>query len=379
MPRRILIVAGELSADRYAASLAAEFRELGPVEIVAIGGPLLRECSDYFVGDCTAHVSVGLGDRLRGVRPIFRVLDSLTALLDQSPVDQAVIVDFPNFNFEVSRRLHSYKIPIDTLITPNFWIWKDRRLARKVVAYSRNIVTIFPPEYALYQPLSSRVFYFGHPILDMMPERPDRALSPALEDGADRPIRVGLFPGSRASELRLLLRALIETGAELRRHSSRFEFILPVARPEFQGWVQAEIARATLTHSVITPALSTDQMAALDFAICATGTMTLEVVLHRIPMIVLGALPSFTYFFARHILRLDMPYVGLPNIIAGETIVPEFVQRDIQPTVIAREVVSQLSHQNQQIQQARYTTLIQLLRGTSPGSVLSQVARQLTV
>ncbi len=372
-PDRLLVIAGELSGDRYAAALVAELRKAGPVEIMAIGGPQLHGVSDRFLGDCTGFASVGVRS-MTNMRSIFKVFDVMDAAVAQSPVRQAIIVDFPHYNFEIARRLKKKKIPITTVITPNFWIWNDRRAAKKIAHYSDKIVTIFPGEYKLYQSIGATAAYFGNPLVDWMPPLPAGVQRPHLNDGTDRPIRVGLFPGSRTAELKLLLRPTIEAAAVLAGRSPRFEFVVPMARDEFKSWVDQESARAQLSAVTLVPPLSAAQMADLDFAVCATGTMTLELALNRVPMVVLGALSPLSFWLATRILRIKIPFCGLPNLVAGHQVVPEFMQSGIQPIPMADAVCHQLMPEAQEVQQAHYSELIDILRGESTASVVSQIA-----
>lgn len=376
-PERLLVIAGELSGDRYAAALVSELRNAGPVEIMAIGGPLLHGMADRFLGDCTGFTSVGVRS-MTNMRSIFKVFDVMETAVAESPVRQAIIVDFPHYNFEIARRLKKNKIPITTVITPNFWIWNDRRAAKKIAHYSDKIVTIFPGEYKLYQSIGATTAYFGNPLVDLMPPLPAGVQRPHLNDGTDRPIRVGLFPGSRASELKLLLRPTIEAAAVLAERSPRFEFVIPMARDEFRSWVDQELTRCQLSSVTVAPPLTAEQMAALDFAICATGTMTLELVLNRVPMIVLGALSPLSYWLATRVLRIKIPFCGLPNLVAGRQVVPEFMQSGIQPIPIADAVCHHLRPESQELQQTHYSELINILRGESTSSVVSQIVSWIT-
>ncbi len=367
---RILIVAGELSADRFAADIAMKLIQHHGASIVAIGGPHLQGVSETFIGDCTAHVSVGLGDRLKGIRPIFSLLDKLGTYLKKTPVNRAIIVDFPNFNFEIARRLCGFQIPIDTVITPNFWIWKDLKSAKRVVAYSNQIITIFPPEFSWYKQLSPSTYYFGHPISDRLrvARRPIRDLSHS--------ITIGLFPGSRFSELRLYLAPMVKAAARIKKNWPEAQFILTVARPEFTPYIDAVIA-PNGPAMTLSPPLSDTDMEKLDIAVCATGTMSLELVFHRIPTVVLGALPRITYWIARFFLRLRLPFVGLPNIVANSQVVPELAQSAITSDQIVNAVTGLTSPADQSAIQDRYDMLTQQLAPTGTESISKQIADQI--
>jgi lipid-A-disaccharide synthase len=373
-PLRLLVVAGELSGDRYAAALVQEIKATTSCEILSIGGPLLKSVSDLFIGDCTAYTAVGLRSVINA-RPIFKVFDYMEWVVSDAPVDYAIIVDFPHYNFEIARRLNKKNIPIITMITPNFWIWNDQKSARKIAAYSTKIVTIFPPEHQLYQSIGATVGYFGNPLIDLVPPRTGRTRRPHLLDGTTAPIRVGLFPGSRLAELKLLLRKTLATASELSARSPRFEFILPIARDDFKAYVEREIHRNHHVCVSIVPPLSPGQMDEIDIAICATGTMTLELVLNRVPMVVLGALSPLSFWIATCILRIKISFCALPNLVAGWRVVPEFMQSAIRPTPVADAVCQLLRPADQEAQQQKYSEFIRILGGDSGQKIIPQIAQ----
>ncbi|NBV42695.1 hypothetical protein EBR96_08010 [bacterium] len=376
MTKRLLIIAGELSGDRYGALLARQIRAIASVHIIAIGGPMLQAHADEFIDDVTAQSAVGLFERVSGRSAIRRMLNRLNHYLDHSSIDQAVIIDFPHTHFDVAKILSKHQIPIDTYITPNFWIWKDLKKARRIADYSRKIITIVPPEYALYQPISKNALYLGHPIIDICPPSLPRICGPYLNDGTHNPIRIGLFPGSRQAELNLLLRPMLKCAAALARRSSRFAFIIAVPRPEFAGCITSEIRREGVSNVTVCTDGAAQIMSQIDGVICATGTMTLEVILNRLPLVILGALAPLTYFIARHVLRLPMPYAGLPNIIAQRVIAPEFIQYDIRPDRVADALITQLTPDEFDRTQVRYNEFIELIQSGN-GLVTSRVAAEI--
>lgn|GEM_PF-1005759 len=370
---RIAVIAGELSGDRYGAALVTELRGIRAVEIVALGGPALNATADHYVGDSTANTAVGLRS-VRGMKSTFKLFDSIVNYLKQWPVDQAIIIDFPHYNFEIARRLRALNIPITTLITPNFWIWNDLKSARKIANYSQQIFAIFPPEYQMYCQINANVKYFGNPIVDLVPPVHYRQLGPYPGDGTDQPITIGLFPGSRRAELNLLLRPLLQIAHALHQRSTRFRFVLPVARPELFPLVAAAVRRRPVSELTVTDSLDRDAVAQLDFAIAATGTLTLELIMNRIPMVILGALPTLSYWVAQYILQLKVPYCGLPNLIAGEKKIPEFMQQHIVPADVADCVFEQMTPDKQAQQQAHYTQLIEMLKPNDESRVLTKMA-----
>lgn len=348
----VLIMSGEISSDMYGAALAKALKALHPeCRILAAGGDRLRAVSDRFVYE-TAYKSplglVGIGYRM------FRkaLLKALKNVLDEEVPDVAVIVDFQHIHAHFAALLAYYKVPIVTYITPNSWLWKDERLAKKIAANSRDVIAIFEPEYDFYKPLATRVHYFGHPLSYLLPVsdlQPKTTLMPLLS----------LWPGSRPQEIARLLPKMLQTAACLHQRQLGYHFTIAVTDSRFVPLIRKIMASVAPNLPVMLWEGEKDALLkASHVALTASGTMTLHLLLYRVPMIILGALSPLSYVVAKYGLRIQIKHIGLPNILSHYTLVPEFIQRKMVPEDIAAAVLHiQLEPQKSQISKG-YEALI---------------------
>ena len=351
---KVLILSGEISSDIYGAELAKALKILHPgCQITAAGGDRLKAASDFFVYE-TAYKSplglVGLGYRL------FRqaLLKALKRAMDQDLPDIAVIVDFQHMHGHFSALLEKYKVPIVTYITPNSWLWKDARLAKKIAAHSQDIITIFEPEYDFYKPLASRVHYFGHPLTYLLPPVSD---NPPPKT-ASMPL-LSLWPGSRPQEIARVLPKMLQTAQRLHDKQLGYHFTIAVTDSRFVSLIR----KMVVTHTPGLPVLLWEGdkdplLKESHVALTASGTMTLHLLLYRVPMIILGALSPLSYVVAKYGLRIQIKHIGLPNILSNYTLVPEFIQHKMIPEAMAAEVLHIQREPQKTMIRKRYEHLI---------------------
>jgi len=329
----ILIIAGEVSGDVYGAHLAKELVTISPeTRIFGIGGDELRAVSEVFLFETAYTHSVGIWG---GLSSFFRkktLLQTITQFAKIQPLDQVVIIDFQHLNFHLLDLFETLNIPVTTFITPNFWIWKDLAKAKKIAQKSTQIITIFEKEYDLYKDLHPRVYYFGHPMVDIVHSLPRTLTGHQL----------ALLPGSRSQEIPMVLPKMLRTAALVQSVIPEVNLVIGVSSERFLTQIQ--------THLDAFPLLKVDlwvnQKEALfstsSFLLCASGSVTLEAALYGVPMGVFCTLPPFTYWVAKYILRLKIDPVSLPNMIAGYHRIPEWTQGAIIPEKIAPLVIQEL-------------------------------------
>ena len=362
---RLLIVAGELSGDLYGATLAKALLKLDPQTILyGVGGEHLRGIVHKFVYETAYSHDVGIKGSFTGWsrRHVFR---ALAAFLQNERIDKVIIIDFSHQNFALAKLFQQHKIPIISWITPHFWIWSDQKKAKKIAAYSEKIIAIFQKEYDFYRQFTDNVYYFGHPMVDIAKPQPSLHA---------RKQTITLFPGSRKQELPLMLPKMLAI-MQILSKSGDYRFYLAISSTKFTDKINAILNKFPESKPEIWTGSKEDLFAQTDFLICASGSATLEAMLYRVPMIILGALPHLTYWIAKLIFRLDkrMPYVALPNIMAGKEVIPEFVQYKMNPQTMADKIQTLLTPQEKQVLLEKYD---QVLRSMNPGSSpILEVAR----
>lgn len=334
---RILLVAGEASGDLHAARLLAELRRLVPeVQAFGLGGDHLAEAGLDRLADSGEISVVGLSEVLRVLpraREIFaRVLEEV----ERRRPALAVLVDFPEFNLRLARALRARGVRVVYYISPQVWAWRRGRV-RTIAEVVDLMLVFFPFEVDFYRRYGVDAVHVGHPLVDEIPELP-HAWDRVPPDAAPEPYEVALLPGSRTSEVEALLPVML--GAVRRLAEEIPVFARLVLAPTIpRATVDEAITLSGLPVRVVAAADRSEALAGSHFALCASGTATLEVGLVGTPMAVLYRLGSWTYLMGRLLVRL--PYVSLVNLVLERPAVPELLQGRATPEGV-EAVVSRL-------------------------------------
>ncbi len=365
---RLLIVAGEVSGDLYGAKLVESLLKQDPsVEIWAVGGDRLREASHRFVFETAYSHSVGIEGVFKSMAFGKNVRRALSESCQSAVFDGVVIIDFQHHNFALASLFQSYHIPITTWITPNFWIWKDCKQARKLAAYSCQIIPIFEKEAALYRSLHEAVHYVGHPLVDIVTQ-----VGPRATTG----VAIALFPGSRTQEIEMYFPKMLETARLLTLKNPQYHFHIAIANPRFERLLKSMAAGySDLDIQWWTSLDKSELFSHTDFLMCASGSVALEAVLYRVPMGIFCALPRLTYWAAKYLLRLKMAEISLPNIIAGKIVVPEWVQDAILPGPISEQIHTLIRTRSQSDWETIYAPILKSM--TPFASPITEVAKRI--
>ena len=335
-------VAGEASGDLLAAGVIAELRRRVPgLHCAGIGGD--RMIAAGF--DAWAHVrelSVrGYVEVLRHLPRLLRLRSTLAQRLMAGPPAVFVGVDAPDFNLGLEERLRARGIRVVHFVSPSIWAWRSERIGQIGRAVDRMLL-VFPFEQAIYDRAGIAATYVGHPLASMIPRTPDAEAARArLGLAADGPL-VALLPGSRADEVRYLGPPFLAAADLLLRREPGLRFVLPAADASLKSMLTAMLA----SHPALAPRLalvdgrSHDCLEAADAVLVASGTATLEAALFKRPMVIAYRMPAFSAWLMRR--KGQIPWVGLPNILAGEFLVPELIQERATPAALADALQTQL-------------------------------------
>jgi lipid-A-disaccharide synthase len=325
----VAMVAGEASGDLLAAHLIVALRQHLPnARFVGIGGPKMqREGFDAWWPSEKLAVH-GYTEALRHYREIAGIRRRLLArLIDQRP-DVFIGVDAPDFNLWLEARLRARGVPAIHYVSPSIWAWRSGRLA-KIARSVSHMLALFPFEPEIYRRQRIPVSYVGHPFADMIPLEVDRAGAKA-QLGVSKvagPV-FALLPGSRQSELRQLADLWVETAQRLLNRFPDSVFLVPLVSRETRLMFEEAIWRqgAQDLPFKLLFGHAREALAACDAALVASGTATLEAALLKAPMVIAYRLAPLSWQLMRR-MRLQ-PWIGLPNILAGRFVVPEFLQDD---------------------------------------------------
>lgn len=340
---RIAMVAGEPSGDALAAPFARALKRLCPdAQLYGIAGPRMIEAGVEALFPMEKLSVMGYAEVLRHYFEIVAIRRKLRNRLLADPPDVFVGIDAPDFNLDLEMALKARGIRTVQYVGPTVWAWRAHRIY-KVARAADHVLVLFPFEEPLYRQHGIPVTYVGHPLADVIPETPDRAAARTqLGLPGDAPV-VALLPGSRATELHYMAELFVDTAACLRRARPGMRFVVPlVSRTTAERFEQAA-ARAGGADALGIRLLSGQAhaaMAAADGVIAASGTATLETALHKRPMVITYKMSRLTWWLVKD--RGYLPYVGLPNILAGKFVVPEFIQDAATPEALAGALLEQL-------------------------------------
>jgi len=336
--KSIVIVAGEASGDLLGGYMLSALRPQLPDTLIhGIGGSKMAEhgfISDWPIEKLSVN---GLFEILVHFHELKQIRDTLLKkTLEEKPA-VFIGIDAPEFNLGLELKLRQAGIPTIHFVSPSVWAWRKRRIKKIARAVSRMLV-LFPFEEEIYRQAGIPVTYVGHPLAAAIPMQPDVSAARAALGLPEAAKIVAILPGSRMSEIKFHTAAFIGAARILAKREPDIQFVVPLAGGEKQKqYFQELIAKAGLQDVplIMVDGQSHRVMTAADVVLVASGTATLEVALHKKPMVIAYKMMRATWEIAR---RIVSPPIGLPNILAREMIVPEILQNDATPEVLAEHV-----------------------------------------
>jgi lipid-A-disaccharide synthase len=318
------MVAGEASGDLHGGAVVRALKRLHPaVEIAGLGGDMMGREGMRLVRHIREYSFMGFIEVLRNL-PAVRALErSLLRELEGARPDAVVLIDYPGFNLRFARKAKERGIPVLYYISPQLWAWNRGRIRRMARCVDRMKV-VFPFEVGMYRAQGIDVEWVGHPLAEHLGSRLSRAEF-ARQHALDPARKIlGMFPGSRPQEIERILPAMAAAGEELAR-TRTVQLALGVAPNLGPAFIRRHLPAGS-TISLVENA-TYELMAHADAAIVTSGTATLETGWFGTPMTVVYKTSATTFFIGR--MLVDIPYIGLVNIVAGKKVVPEFVQHDM--------------------------------------------------
>jgi len=340
---KIMISVGEASGDLHGASVAHALRAIQPdIKLFGMGGQGMRAAGVDIVYDIAELGVIGFVEIIKNLPKLFRVRDALAKLMDTERPDALVIIDYHGFNIRLAKIAKSKGIPVISYICPKVWAW-GRGRAKEVAETVEKVAAIFPFEVDVYSEAGANVTFVGHPLLDIVKTTMSK---PQAYDyfGAspDKPLVI-LLPGSRQQEIVNLLPVMLEAAVKIQEKVPNCQFFLPVASTISREMLQNIISQYPITV-ILTENYTYDLMNIAHMAVAASGTVTLEAAILKLPTVVIYKVAALTYLIGKMIIKI--PYISLPNIIAGQKIVPELLQYAVTGENIASEAVEILTKPN---------------------------------
>jgi lipid-A-disaccharide synthase len=337
---RVGMVAGEASGDLLAAHLIAALKARRRSMLFAgIGGP--RMIAQGFESHYPMEkLSVrGYAEVLRNYSEIMGIRRRLAKEMIEERPELFIGVDSGDFNLGLERRLKEAGIPTIHYVSPSIWAWRGWRI-KKIARAVNRILVMFPFEEPLYQKAGIPVTYVGHPLADVIPQQPKKEEARAQLRLPANKLIIALLPGSRRSELHYMASAFVLAAHRFRQEVHDVHFVCPTVTRATRDMFERAVHQHQRTDLPLTLLFghSHEALAAADMALVASGTATLETALFKTPMVIAYRQSPITWTLMRSMLYL--PYVGMPNILAGERLVPELLQDDATPAALAAALLA---------------------------------------
>lgn len=336
VPRRIMIVAGEASGDIYGADLVQKAQLLEPgLHFFGIGGDLMREAGVETLVDSADMAVMGLVEVLKHFGVISSAFLRLKKILREDPPELLILIDYPGFNIRLAKAAKKAGVRVLYYISPKVWAWKAGRI-KTIAANISHMAVIFPFEIPLYEKEGAPVTFVGHPMLDLVNvtlSQREAAASFGLDPS--RKI-IGIFPGSRRSEIERILPAIVSAAELLQKEYTEVQFVLPLASTLGEEDILPHLKRSGISATITRQRIH-DLIRGCDAIISVSGTVTLEIALIGTPMVIIYKLSPFTYQIAKRVVKIE--HIGLCNIVAGRSLVKELIQEQANPEMIAAEIM----------------------------------------
>jgi lipid-A-disaccharide synthase len=356
MPK-IAIVAGEASGDMLGYHLMQALKaERSDLTFIGIAGPKMIGLGAKSLYPMERLSVRGYVEVLKHLFGLIKLRKNLLAQLIEEKPDVFIGIDAPDFNFWLEKKLKSKGMPTIHYVSPSIWAWRKGRI-RKIKRAVTHMLALFPFEQAIYENSKIPVDYIGHPLADVLPLEPQVAQTRALLKINTGTIVIAMLPGSRQSEVSQHAGLFVETALLIQKEyeetqTNVVQFLVPLITRETRNIFQKAIDAMIATHPETNLNMQImfghahDAMEAADIVIVASGTATLEAALLKKPMVITYRMPFLSWQILKRMKYL--PYVGLPNILAGKFLVPELLQKDATPQKLAETTLKLLGDKNHQ-------------------------------
>lgn len=339
-PLRIGLVAGEASGDLLGAALIEALRERVPdATFVGLAGERMRAAGCVALGSAEEIAVMGFVEPLRHLPRLLRLRSRLRREFLQRRVDVFIGIDSPAFNLGLAGALHRAGIVTIQYVSPQLWAWRPGRV-RKIAAAVDAVLCLLPFEPAFYANHSVYAQFVGHPLADQVPLDVDHGAARRTLGVAENARVVALLPGSRVAEVRRLGADFAAAAALLAAQTGRatgdppLEFLAPMASQQLAQIFARQVREAGAVVRLVDRSADT-VLAAADAALVASGTATLQTLLYGCPMVVAYRVAPLTALLAREMGLVKVKHVSQPNLLAGEELVPEFLQEAVTPPALA--------------------------------------------
>jgi len=367
----LLMVAGERSGDVYGAELAKALRaRWGSLEIFGCGGEAMRRAGVETVVDAHQVSMVGIAEVLSGLPRAYRAFQHLLDEVDGRRPQLAILIDFPDFNLRLAKRLKRRGIPVIYFVSPQVWAWRRGRL-KQLKGNIQKMLCIFDFEETIYRAAGIPVEYVGHPLVDLVRPHQTREEFFAQADLDPKTPTVALLPGSRRQEVAYNLPPMLDAATRLSL-SRQIQFVVAIAPTLDPRWLESTLLECYVGRATVRTVtqVTYDALQHSDVAVVASGTATVEAALCERPMVVVYRVSPLSWAIGKFL--VEVPFYSMVNLLAGRRVVPELIQSDFSASNLAAQVEYLLDHL--EARDAMVESLRALKSRLGPGGAIRRAA-----
>lgn len=363
--KNIVVITGEASGDAHAARMLSELRLLRPdITVRGIGGDKMRAAGAEIMVDFSELAVMGLVEVLKRYRHIKNIFNQLLAELTANKPDLLVLVDYPGFNLKLAKQAKKLGIPVLYYISPKVWAWRAGRV-KTIKRYVDKMAVLFPFEVPIYEKAGVPVSCVGHPLVDAV-KNTLTTKQAKIKIGLKLNRRViGLFPGSRRSEIDNLLPVMLDAAERIQRRNTNVDVVLPLAPGIDETYLNSILAKSAVPVKVVNDKFY-ELTAACDAVVAASGTVTLEIALLAVPHFITYRVSPISYQILRRLIQI--PYVGLCNIVTGKPVILELLQNEVTVERLEAELTALLADPNSKMKAEKISNQVLTALGPSGGA-----------
>jgi lipid-A-disaccharide synthase len=335
---RIGLVAGEMSGDALGAGLISELAKIAPgTRFEGVAGPAMQAAGCDAWESSEVLAMMGLIEPLREIPRLLKLRSTLVQRWTEAPPDVFVGIDAPDFNLGLEARLRQRGVRTAHYVSPSVWAWRQGRI-HKIARATDLVLCLLPFEKAFYDEHGVAATFVGHPMADRIPAEPDVAEARSAL-GIDARRVVAVLPGSRVTEVSHLGPVFAGACARLAATDAGMRFVAPMTTAGIRRLFTSHLQAAGIeSRFTLTDGNAETVMAAADVVLLASGTATLQAALLSRPMVAAYRIGTLTYAIMKSFKLLKVPYITIPNLLTGEPLVPEFIQKEASPEALANAV-----------------------------------------
>ncbi len=337
------MVAGEASSDMLGARLIDDLYELhSSLKIIAVGGAKIKASAAEVIQDNEVFSVMGLTEVLKDLPRLLKIKKQIVHKIVAFKPDVYIGIDSPDLNFSIAKSLKKHHIPVIHYVSPSVWAWRPKRIY-KMQKFIDFLLTLFPFEADIYKPTSIQAAFVGHPLAQRVPTTINKKVAKQLIHADGKKV-LALLPGSRNREIKTLMPIFIAALKQMSL-SDEWRIISSNVSPEKIKLVNSIAAEHQFQIEWVDDA--TELLQAADFALLGSGTVALEAMLCKTPMVVAYKISSITWWIVNTFKMMQLPYYSLPNVLYGDFLVPEVMQNNLTAQRLSQACTDVINNPNQ--------------------------------